>query len=77
MICFEKKHLLTVRYFCPFNLWPLRVTNILFLHAIFTPETNVKATRIEEMITNLRSSWLLNKLSLLVTKKTYREQSGE
>ena len=29
-----------------------------------TPESNIKVTRIKEMITNLKSSWFLNKFSL-------------
>ena len=33
--------------------------------------------RIEEMITNLSSSWLLNKFSLSASLEMYREQYGE
>ena len=29
-----------------------------------TPESNIKVTRIKEMITNLKSSWFFNKFSL-------------
>ena len=33
--------------------------------------------RKEKMITNLSSSWLLNKFSLLAALEVYREQYGE
>ena len=33
--------------------------------------------RIKEMITNSRSSWLLNKFSLSAPQEMYREQYGE
>ena len=42
-----------------------------------TPQSNINVTRIEEMITNLRSSWLLNKFSLSAPQEKYREQYRE
>ena len=42
---------------------------------IISPESNIYVTRIEKMIINLRSSWLLNKFSLSVSKEMYREHS--
>lgn len=39
-----------------------------------TPKTQIKATRIEEMITNNWSSGLLNKFSMLALKELYKEQ---
>ena len=42
-----------------------------------TPESNIKVTRIKEMITNLKSSWFLNKFSLSALQEMYREQYGE
>ena len=41
------------------------------------PELHIKVTRIKEMITNQRSSWLLNNFSLLAPKEIYREQYRE
>ena len=35
-----------------------------------TPELNIKVTEIKEMITNWRSSWLLNKFSLPLVRST-------
>ena len=35
-----------------------------------TPESNIKVTEIKEMITNWRSSWLLNKFSLPLVRST-------
>ena len=42
-----------------------------------TLESNIKVTRIKEMITNLKSSWFLNKFSLSAPQEMYREQYGE
>ena len=42
-----------------------------------TLESNIKVTRIKEMITNWKSSWFLNKFSLLAPQEMYREQYGE
>ena len=42
-----------------------------------TPESHIKVMRIKEMIINWRTSWLLNKFSLLAHKEIYREQYGE
>ena len=42
-----------------------------------SPESHVKVMRKEKMITNLSSSWLLNKFSLLAALGVYREQYGE
>ena len=39
--------------------------------------SNIVVTRIKEMITNYRSSWLLNKFSLSVPQEMYGEQYGE
>ena len=39
-----------------------------------TPESNIKVTRIKEMITNLKSSWFLNKFLLSALQEMYREQ---
>ena len=44
---------------------------------IITPESNMKVTRIEEVITNLRNSWLLNKFSLSASLEMYGEQYRE
>ena len=41
------------------------------------PESNMKVVRIEEMITNWRSSWLLNKFSLSASLEMYGEQYEE
>ena len=37
----------------------------------------MKVTRIEEVITNLSNSWLLNKFSMLASLEMYGEQYGE
>ena len=42
-----------------------------------TPESNMKVTRIKEMISNQGSSWLLHKFSLSAPLKMYWEQYGE
>ena len=44
---------------------------------IISPESNIYVTRIEKMIINLRSSWLLNKFSLSASKEMYRAQYEE
>ena len=41
-----------------------------------TPESNIKVTRIKEMITNLQNL-VLNKFSLSALQEMYREQYGE
>ena len=38
-----------------------------------TPESHIKVMRIKEMITNQRSSWLLNKFSLSAPLELYRD----
>ena len=42
-----------------------------------TPESNIEVTRIKEIITNLRSSWLLNKFSLSAPYEMFREYYRE
>ena len=42
-----------------------------------TLESHMKVMRRKEMITNKRSSWLLNKFSLSAPEEMYREQCGE
>ena len=42
-----------------------------------TPESNIKVKRIEEMITNLRISWLSNQYSLWAAQEICRQQYGE
>ena len=44
---------------------------------INTFPSNLKVMQIKEMITNCRSSWLLNKFSLSTPWEMYREQCGE
>lgn len=44
---------------------------------IITAESRIKVTRMKGMITNHRSSWFLNKFSLLALKEINRAQYGE
>ena len=46
-------------------------------HYNVTSKSNIKVTRIKEMITNKKSSKLLNKFSLSALKEMYRKQYGE
>ena len=42
-----------------------------------TRESNIKVTRIKEMIPNFLSSWFLYKFSSSALQEMYREQYGE
>ena len=59
------------------NLWSLRKTNILFLLTISALNHPWRSQEKKEMITNSRSSWLLNKFSLSAPQEMCKKQKGE
>ena len=63
----------------PFSMNPLTPKSdehLISPHNII-PQSNNKDMSIGEMITNQRSSWLLNKFSFPIPKEKYREECGE
>lgn len=44
---------------------------------LITPESNIKVLRVKEMITIGRSSWLFDKISLLISQEMCSELCGE
>ena len=60
-----------------FNCSTPKSDQILISPYIITPESNIKAMRIKEMITNLESSWFSSKFSSSALEEMYREQYGE
>ena len=60
-------------------LWTLTLKNDWNLISPYniTSESHIKVMRIKEMITNWKSSWLLNKFSLSAPQEMYKQQYGE
>ena len=65
------------KYTLYFNTFTPKCDQHLISPHEITPKSNIKVTRIKEMITNSRSSWLWDTFSLLAPWKMYREQYGE
>ena len=70
-----------IRKACSSLKIPVQLISNHLRHSIFpfsiTLESNVKVMTIQEMITNLRSSRLLNKFSFSTSEEIYREKYGE